>query len=699
MAMTWRESAAKPRRIFDPYYDWVQATRFAYYGRAEWLPVLIELHEPRSRDFAQDVFRMRGQGWSALLRIPSIYGSRQKRLGESQTRFLTALAMPEFFERLYRGEDPSEDIKRFELGLAMDLPQHFVGDTGWGVGKPKSTDVPPSAVVIGVIDDGIAFAHERFRDRPGSTRIHYFWDQMVPSPSPGTWSYGREICKHDTAVAGIDSRLAACRHGGLVDEDELYRLAGFLDYSQPGHKAFADRGSHGTHVMDLACNPPAPGIGPIIAVQLPSVIVADTSGAGLGPQVYDALWYMLSRADLIAAANGVAHLPLVVNLSYGMLAGPHDGSGMLERAIDEIMDLANPDPQRPQLRVVLPSGNSHLLRGHAWFSLAKNDPPRELRWRVLPDDWSENFLEIWYPERDDSKSPSDLQITVTAPDGSATAAFGVGVSYTWEATAGIPAALVSFYPASPGSTHALIKISMAPTAWPDGALTLAPAGVWRVAIQNAGQGRLKDIHAWIQRDDTPYGYPRRGRQSYFDDPLYARFDNGGRTIDSDNHPLTANSPVKRRGTFNAIATGSKSIVVAGMRRSDWSPAGYCSSGPVVRPPGRGAPIADGPEVMTVADDSPSHHGLLGAGSRSGSCIPLYGTSVAAPQIARRVAGDLLAGGKGDRKTVANFVKAVVAPPAFTERTPPAGAGLQPPQERGGAGRIDLPSTRLPRFER
>src|SRR5690242_19187901 len=119
MAMTWKALATKQKRLFDPYYDWVRATRFAYDGRVDWLPVLIELKEPRSRDFALSVFNMRGRDWSSLLRIPSVYRSPHERLRGKQTRFLTALAMPEFFERLDRGEEPSKDIKRFELSLAV----------------------------------------------------------------------------------------------------------------------------------------------------------------------------------------------------------------------------------------------------------------------------------------------------------------------------------------------------------------------------------------------------------------------------------------------------------------------------------------------------------------------------------------------------------------------------------------------------
>jgi hypothetical protein len=704
MAMTWVKSSVRPPRVFDPYYDWAAATKFAYYGKAVWLPVLIELHEARSLDFADRVFRLQGRDWAGLLRIPPVFRAPPKRLRGKQTRFLTALAKREFFARLYRGDEPSAEIKRFELSRAVDLPANMVGDSGWGSGTPDDDDVPPSAVVIGVIDDGLAFAHDRFRDGPTSTRIHYFWDQMVPAPFPGTWPYGREICKHDTGVLGIDTRLANCRHAGLVDEDELYRGAGYLDYSQTGYKAFARRGAHGTHVMDLACNPPAQGIGPIIAVQLPSETTADTSGATLTTQVIDALWYMLLRAEDIAAANGIEYLPLVVNLSYGMIAGPHDGTGELEQAIDELATLFNTDEDRPLLRVVLPSGNSHLSRCHARFSLAPKAPPRDLHWRVLPDDWTESFLEIWYPDQDDSGGNSNLQITVTAPDGSATLAFGVGTSYQWQPNAGVPAGLVSFYPAAAGSSQRLIRLSLAPTHWPDGALTLAPAGLWRISVQNVGNGCVNDIHAWIQRDDTPVGYSRRGRQSYFDDPQYAVFDDGGRPIESDTHALTAMSYVERRATLNAIATGTRTVVIAGMRRSDWTPAAYSASGPPVSP-ARGGPNPNGPDAMTVSDDSPSHHGLLAAGSRSGSCLALYGTSVAAPQITRWIADDLLAGGPGGRQDVANLAANPPAPPppgrvpTYTEGSRPASAAAQPTAERGGAGRIDLPPLRLPRFER
>ena len=50
-------------------------------------------------------------------------------------------------------------------------------------------------VVMGVIDDGIAFGHERFRKK-AATRVEYWWlqdGQYLPGPT--ALPYGRELAK------------------------------------------------------------------------------------------------------------------------------------------------------------------------------------------------------------------------------------------------------------------------------------------------------------------------------------------------------------------------------------------------------------------------------------------------------------------------------------------------------------------------
>ena len=691
---SWTASKLLPRPsglLTNPYYEWAVATDFAYYGRsAKGLPVLIELRERTAQEFARHVVEVqkvkeREQGWAAELRVPPFFADPPKRLAKP-LRFISVLATRKFLSGINAGEAPFELFSRFELGRAT-MPATLRANPGNRETPMKFADLTP-VVITGVIDDGIAFAHNRFHSTNNTTRIEYFWDQREPStlwPYWPDWDYGREISKRDPND-GIDTLMQTSKYVALVDEDEVYRRSTFLDFVRPGHKPLAERVSHGAHVMDVACQVdplPAQGTRPIIAVQLPSATVADTSGATLGPQVFDGLCYFIFRAATIASAAQTGQLPVVVNVSYGTIAGPHDGSSPFEVALDHLLDCCNPldangYPITPPFRVVLPAGNNHLSRCHACVSL---DPGqhREIAWRVLPDDWTESYVEIWLPN-----GASALTFNITAPDGQTTGAFSAGNKLVYGSVAG-PVATVFYYPPGLVGPRALVWFGLAPTGAPDGGLPVAPAGVWRIGIDNPGVTPVDDIEAWIQRDDSAPGYARRGRQSYFDDPAYGRYDDGGREIEDDADPRTIASYVKRAGTLNAIATGREPVVIGGFRRSDSVPAKYSASGPVVHPPGRGSPNDDGPDAMAPSEDAPSHRGVLAAGTRSGSCAAMNGTSVAAPRVARLLAERMVVPLPSDRKAVFDLAA-----------TFEVGRTDTPPPQLGGGGRIPSPPDRLPR---
>jgi len=413
---------------------------------------------------------------------------------------------------------------------------------------------------------------------------------------------------------------------------------------------------------------PAPGRLPIVGVQLPVPTVEDTSGATLAPQVFNGLWYTLVKANAIAQAATTGLLPVVVNVSYGTTAGPHDGRSLLEYSMDLLVQLC-----RPMLQVVLPAGNNHLSRCHAHFSLAPGQS-RTLHWRVLPDDWTESHLEIWLPS---PLNVSPIGVVLTAPDGTPSAITSPGEEQ-WYVEGNAIVAQGSYYPVDYVGTRALLRLSIAPTGSPDANVKLALAGVWHVELKNDGPqaAHVTDIHAWIQRDDTAPGYRRRGRQSFFDDPAYRRFDEGGRAIEDDNDPLTNSSDVKRRHTLNAIATGRKTIVVGGFRRSDWRPAPDSASGPALLP-GRSGANSPGPDALWPSETSPSHYGVLGAGTRSGSCVAMIARKWEAGTAPANV----------DRDAVFAYAASVDTGPA------------RPPAERGGGGRVpDQPVGRPQRRE-
>jgi hypothetical protein len=646
---TWTKSPVPG--VIDPYLYWADETQNVYLagqGGAGplWIPIIIELKggELRTAPRFANLVAQKSRDWGQAIRVSPLYAAPPA--GLEKAAYCTALVTQAFFEpRMMADPDLRAYIQRFEIGLPVP---------GYATPPPKKKAAAPEktkkknkkkptlrTVVTAVVDDGMGFAHQLFRQGVVSTRVEYFWNQDATAELTRT---------------GINAALAAGDHGGLVDEDEVYAGTGNMNFTQSGHKPIAQRAAHGTHVMDLACgDEPADVVAwrPVIGVQLPVATTADTSGATLTPQALDAFWYILNRADSLLAPPA----RVVINLSYGTIAGPHDGSSVLEKAIDEMVQLRN-----NTLRVVLPAGNSHLARCHARFDLGKGRE-QVLRWRVQPEDRSPSFQEIWLPPAN-KQTKREVELKIIPPFGEESGWIQEGEEHIWQPGNDILCKALYLLPGS-GRQRSMIFIALAPTATHHPTRDVAPSGTWRMRIRNRAS-KTVTIDAWIQRDDTPFGYPRRGRQSRFDDLDYEYRDSAGRHVEVDN-----SSYIKRAGTMNALATGAQTIVLGGFRRSDRRAARYSASGAPATPHG-GAAIR-GPDAMAVSDDSPAAHGVLAAGSRSRSVVAINGTSVAAPQITRWLAQRMSANQPSGRPAVHTQA---VADPAI-------------PAERGGAGLIEF----------
>lgn len=645
-----------------PYLEWAVSTNFAYLD-GDWFSVLVEVDGSAAR-FATEAQR------SSLAKLVWVAPAYQKLLNgfkeEAITRF--SVIMHKDALNALLSKDRSKDIaseisklgiRRIELGTAADNPfGKLAAETSVRASSVRRSIAPPSAIVA-VIDDGLAFAHERFRFRNGQTRFKYFWNQddTTGIGQPAEFQSGRELSE-----AEINGLLASCISPfGAVDEDWLYR--------QAGQKLVGRRVKHGTHVMDIACGMDPADVTPqspyLIGVQLPSRVTERTSGVLLTPAVRDAIHYIIARADRIADEIGSAPLPIVVNISYGIIAGPHDGGGVFEAAIDQLVE-GRPTP----LRVVLPAGNHYLARCHAGFDLPAGGS-QLLRWRVQPDNKAGSFMELWLPR---VAAGGDLrphvQLRVTTPTRESSGWISPGQDWFWPSEGGPRFWAVNYDP--PGMRPRLF-LAMAPTANLSAQPRTAPAGTWLVELRNMA-GPVA-VEAWIQRGDTPFGYPLWGRQSRFEDSEYRRFDPAGRPWQEDT-PCT--SYIRRRGTINALATGQRSIVVGGFRRCDRAPSIYSGSGPTATPitiP----PQRTGPDASAAADDSPALRGLLAAGTRTGSVAAMNGSSVAAPQVTRRISELMTSALANDRAGVQ--VDAAAGDP----RAPAPNTLLR---ERLGTGRID-----------
>lgn len=687
MAIRWqlRDLPRPGFPLLDPGNELRRATSGMSYGlrsgrrAGQWIPVMLELAITARRFAAGDWFKPGApKSWHEWLRIPSMYATPPS--GLSGITFCTATVRPRFFDLLREDSALRRTVKRFELCVPVNLGT----DTLPVPALALTARSAPTVVVAGVIDEGMAFAQDRFLLANGSARVEYVWNQGDPANSLPGFGYGSELRKKTLGgVPGIDQYLQLSRHAGLVDEEEFYRRCGQLEYATRGHKSLGRRASHGSHVLHAAC---ALDTGvlederPIVCVQLPSEVVADTSGASGARHIYDGLLYILQRADAIAEGIGSGPLKVVANVSFGNIAGPHDGTSILEKAIDQLIDQRGTAYPKAPFNVVLPSGNSRLARCHARHSFTAVGQRRRMHWAVQPDDATPSGMQIWLPHPASNPDSPVLSIRVRPPGG----AWGPWTTENQVCTGSIGASVVFamvYLGAALNGDRSTVWLWLAPTATHHPTQSLAPSGIWDVELRRESAGRRFVAHAWIQRDDKPFGYPIRGRQSRFEDGAYLRkHPLSGRDIETDQ----AGSYVKRDGSINAYATGKKTIVIGGFRDSDFTVWKHSAGGPIIPAPGSAPPAhRDGPDALAPSEDSPSHHGRLAAGNRSGSTVAMNGTSVAAPQVARLAANMMAASGKGDRGEVRALAQ-------LQENSPPPRPTPKPPSKRGGEGRIDLP---------
>ena len=717
MEPTPRQDPELPRPPAQPYLDWAVATGFIYLRRGAWLPLLVEFDPaiPRARFTSLDWLNA---GLRPAVRIPELFADKLPLTLQHSPKFnfSVLLVKRELAAQVVRDRSWSQAIRRSELGPPIDLPVKVRAAAAQAVqpadpvataptppeigtlhrwacalvdcfrpspGEPPVTPPPPCApgkrVAIAVIDRGIAFAHPRFGTASG-TRIACLWQQenmvgaIEKSDKPGT----------ELSAADIDLAVQNAKAQG-AGEDMVYRTVGGMKFDDDTYKALARRRSHGTHVLDLAAGrdpSQADSSRPIIAVDMPDDAIADPAGATLAVH---AMWGLIHT---MAVAEGMRRpgetLPVVANISYGPHEGPHDGTAQLEVVMDRMID-AYRTSDTP-LRIVLAAGNYRQSRAHANFNLLPAGT-RTLHWRLQPVGLTPSFMEIWLP----ATTGAAVSVTLRSPLGQVVSVTPLVPSDQLPPAVPpppivSPLMLATYVPANPPwSPRPHIVLNIAPTAL-DGGHPVAASGLWTVDVKNISGAPL-NIDAWIKRSDTPGGRRAKGRQSYFDDPLYQRYEPNGKPTEYD--PAGTPSYVRRQGTLSGIATGKETYVIGAYRRgpdpTDLMPADYSSEGPAAPNAPR---TMNSPNWLAPGDDGVSTQGVLAAGTRSGARVAMRGTSVAAPQATRYYADQFAAGNVPGQAAPGSLVP--VSTKGIPPKVPPADAVLvagdglmllQPPVDR------------------
>jgi hypothetical protein len=574
---------ASEDRHVDPY--WLLADRMGYAGldrrAGPLLPVMIEHDKPVSID--------------------------AKRVAPA--RFELAWRRPhDLFCLIAKG---SSEIRRFQI----DAPraQGPEARTEGGTLETQAFDaIEPPVRLVAVIDNGLPFAHPDLLTRNVNAiapRFHSVWDQRDGAPVPTNWV--------------TDLNLAP--FGALLTQAAMQTLVGptytGLDearaYAQASYPVSDGRTPHGCGVTHLLASSKvglkdgsrhdfgAWSATPIIGIQLPRPNLQDTAGGWLGFYALAALRYAVDRAGDIAAQ---ARWHLVANLSYGSLAGPHDGTSMFERAVDELVAWVREPKRDSKLDVVMASGNSRHLPIHA-VSVLPVGGSAHMRCVVPPDNPQECQFELWLPAKDEIDAPLDpthISVTVTPPGG-VPQTVSCGSAYLlFEASASTPCAGVVFaHKVAQGLNGTMVLLVVRPTVC-NGQDDRARAGRWTLDVHSAHAAAVT-VHLRAERNDL-VGRTRRAQQARLEaDPQ-------------------GTSQITADGTLSHCAHGVE-VVVAGAVQQDNSIVSFYT--------GRGwANARMRPDWYAPADANAALRGVLVPGILAGQISRMAGTSIAAPWVAR-----------------------------------------------------------------
>jgi subtilisin family serine protease len=450
-----------------------------------------------------------------------------------------------------------------------------------------------TGVIVGIVDSGIDWTHDCFRRADGTTRILSIWDQFLTpqagESNPPGFSYGVEYTR-----AQIDAALAGTGNVRHTDGD-----------TQVGH---------GTHVAGIAAgdgsaaggpgNPPA-GTFVGVAPEADIIVVANQGGnPGLGDsaRTLDAINYIFQRA---AAVNR----PVVVNQSQGDNLGPHDGTSLLERGIDNLLGGAG-------RAMVKSAGNAAADRIHAEGTVTAG-APQIVQFTVGAGDTTPETIDIWYEGAD------RFAFRITEPGGPTSATVNPGNSTTLNLGNG-NSVFVDSRTADPnnGDNRIFLTISR-------GSAATLEAGTWSFTLTGTTvvNGRFD---AWIQRGN---------RIASFNAP----HENPARTIST---PGTANEVI------TAASYITRGAGVGGI-------SAFSSRGPTRD--GRPAPDVAAPGQLVIS----ARASTLGGDTYHS----LQGTSMASPHVAGAVALMLQANPNLTQQQIKDCLRNNARSDAFTGATP------------------------------
>lgn len=214
-------------------------------------------------------------------------------------------------------------------------------------------------VLIGIVDSGLDFFHDDFRNSDGTTRLAAYWDQTGEGRPPRGY-----------------------RRGRLYTEEEINAL---LAGEEESVRAGLDASGHGTAVAGIAAGNgrgqengqagAAPG-SRILAVKL------GTPGSRSFPRTTE----LMTGVDFLVRMAQEMGMPIAVNISFGNNYGSHSGDSLMASYLNVAADYG-------RTVICIGTGNEGELARHA-SSVWEEDVPEVTELSVSEYQTSFN-LQLW----------------------------------------------------------------------------------------------------------------------------------------------------------------------------------------------------------------------------------------------------------------------------------------------------------------
>lgn len=235
--------------------------------------------------------------------------------------------------------------------------------------------------IVGVIDSGFDLTHPCFCDEQGKTRVLAAWDQVnmanAAGKPPSKFGYGTEYTQDAIDQQILEQKIVVIKNHPLG-------------------------GGHGTVVAGVAAGNGLPEqVFTGIAPEAELIFVNYNNDRPIGGSAFllDGIRYITDRARCYGK-------PVVINLSQGDNLGAHDGTSLLERAIDYIA-------AEEGVLIVNSAGNESngLRHARGWVEPGKSHELvfelKQTESNVVSDD----AIDLWYQGED------HLDVTIKTPDG------------------------------------------------------------------------------------------------------------------------------------------------------------------------------------------------------------------------------------------------------------------------------------------